>query len=754
MRRFLFAVPFLLGAIAVIWIAATFLTNPVALTVTLIIAAAYTLGFAELLRFRRTTATLDRQLDDLPESRDGLTHWLKALPGSLRHAVHRRIDGHPAPLPGPQLTPYLTGLLVMLGLLGTFVGMIVTLQGAATALDGSSELTAIRSALAAPIAGLSLAFGTSIAGVAASAMLGLSAALCRRDRMTVSRKLDDRVDLELHAFSLDHQRQSAYTALQDQSRIFPELVDALQGLTGRMEQMGDQLSESLTRNQQDFHHTLTDQYRTLADSVSRSLKETLADSSRLAVENIQPIMEQSLAGLSQQVQGTHEKLNAITEKQLATLTERFRETTESAAQHWQQGLEQHQQTSARLVSDISTSLAAHHDQFRDNSSQLLEQVRSTQAELGNASEQQLAAIAEQFRSASEQALQQWQQGLAEQKDTGHSLLQEVRDTQQQLARTSEEQLTAVTGQFREVSDQAAAQWRDGIEAQQASGTTLISELRSALNEHNHQFQDSATGLLDGQKTGLDTLVATVREELMALRDAEAGRSEAASERLAQLEGTVSEHLGRLGTALEAPMTRLIETASETPKAAAEVISRLREEMTRSSERDNELLEERRRIMAELDTLLSGQRDAAGAQREAIETLITAASETLTQVSDTFAQQVSAQSEQLDQVAGDVSGSAAEVASLSEAFATAVQVFSDANDKLLDNLQQVESRLEQSSARADEQLNYYVEQAREVIELSMASQKEVIDALGTLNGANNNTSGNVAHSEERPTSEVN
>jgi dsDNA-binding SOS-regulon protein len=84
----------------------------------------------------------------------------------------------------------------------------------------------------------------------------------------------------------------------------------------------------------------------------------------------------------------------------------------------------------------------------------------------------------------------------------------------------------------------------------------------------------------------------------------------------------------------------------------------------------------------------------------------------------------------------------------------VQVFSEANDKLLDNLQQVESRLEQSSARADEQLNYYVEQAREVIELSMASQKEVIDALGTLNGANTTPGSNVAHSEERQTSEVN
>ncbi len=62
MRRFLFALPFALGAVAVIWIVATFLRNPVALTVTLLIAAVYGLGFLELLRYRRDTARLDQQL--------------------------------------------------------------------------------------------------------------------------------------------------------------------------------------------------------------------------------------------------------------------------------------------------------------------------------------------------------------------------------------------------------------------------------------------------------------------------------------------------------------------------------------------------------------------------------------------------------------------------------------------------------------------------------------------------------------------
>ena len=38
------------------------------------------------------------------------------------------------------------------------------------------------------------------------------------------------------------------------------------------------------------------------------------------------------------------------------------------------------------------------------------------------------------------------------------------------------------------------------------------------------------------------------------------------------------------------MTRLIETASETPRAAAEVIGKLREEVSNNLERDNTLLE--------------------------------------------------------------------------------------------------------------------------------------------------------------------
>ena len=176
MSKLFFTLAFAIGLAVVAWIGAGFVgSDLLALAFTGLIGAVYCLGFGELVNFRRQTRELNAQVHQLPESQEQVNHWLGTLPAPMQFPVQRRIEGHAAALPGPQLTPYLTGLLVMLGLLGTFAGMIVTLGGAASALDNSTELSAIRSALAAPIAGLSLAFGTSIAGVAASAMLGLGA---------------------------------------------------------------------------------------------------------------------------------------------------------------------------------------------------------------------------------------------------------------------------------------------------------------------------------------------------------------------------------------------------------------------------------------------------------------------------------------------------------------------------------------------------------------------------------------------------
>ena len=681
MTRFLFALVCLLGAATVAWVGIGFLgTNLVALTATLLIAFVYAFGFLELRRFRADSAQLARQLDSPPGDGDALERWLAELPAALRGAVRRRVEGESTPLPGPMLTPYLSGLLVMLGLLGTFIGMIVTLQGAVSALEGGNNLAAVQSALAAPIAGLSLAFGTSIAGVAASAMLGLGATLSRRERTLVGRDLDAVLRRDLRAFSLKHQQQEAFRALQSQSDAFPAVVDSLQALTRRLEQMGDQLNSALTDNQKQFHEQTAEHYRQLAASVGDSLSTSLADSSRLAAESVRPVIAEALERLNDQAAQSHQRLSTLTESQLSRIAERFDTTTEQAARHWREGLSEHQQTAQSLTDKVAAALQAHNDRFQAH---------------------------------------------------GDALLTQIRDDQQQARADNQQRLAAITERFQQAGDATAEGWREGLEQQQQTLARLVSDLGDTLRGHDERFQQTASGLVEGQREGLDTLLARTGEQLNALRDQEAARGEAATQRLADLEATVTRHLTELGTALEAPMTRLIETASETPKAAAEVISRLREEMAQSSERDNELLEERRRIMGELDALLTAQQQAAGVQRDAVETLIRDAGGVLKEVSDTFAGQVDAQTARLDEAAADITGGAHEVASLGDAFGTAVNLFSESNGKLLDNLKRIETSLEQSAARSDEQLAYYVEQAREVIDLSLSSQKEVIDALAAL-----------------------
>jgi hypothetical protein len=72
-----------------------------------------------------------------------------------------------------------------------------------------------------------------------------------------------------------------------------------------------------------------------------------------------------------------------------------------------------------------------------------------------------------------------------------------------------------------------------------------------------------------------------------------------------------------------------------------------------------------------------------------------------------------------------------VASLGEAFGAAVDVFSQSSGQITAHLQRVEEALGKATTRSDEQLAYYVAQAREVIDLSLLSQKQIVDELQRL-----------------------
>ena len=146
-----------------------------------------------------------------------------------------------------------------------------------------------------------------------------------------------------------------------------------------------------------------------------------------------------------------------------------------------------------------------------------------------------------------------------------------------------------------------------------------------------------------------------------------------------------------------------------------------------------MLEERSRILETLNSLLASINHASTEQRATIDSLVASSAQLLDKAGSQFAEQVGVESERLSGIAAQVTSSAIEVSSLGEAFTFAVGLFNDGNEKLIAGLQKIEASMDKSTLRSDEQLAYYVAQAREVIDLSVMSQKEVVEELRQLTG---------------------
>lgn len=605
MNRQLCVAAFGVGLAAVAWVGFGYLgTNALALTMTALIGAFYLMGALELWRFQQATASLSTALAALPDPRPdqqpNLGAWLARIHPSLQNPVRLRIEGERVGLPGPSMTPYLVGLLVLLGMLGTFLGMVVTLNGAVMALESTTDLATIRAALAAPVKGLGLAFGTSVAGVAASAMLGLVSALCRRERLQAAQWLDTRSATTLRVFSLAHQRQETLAALQLQARVMPEVVGQMQALMAQVERRSEGLNERLLASQERFYSHSQSAFADLAAAVDLSLKETLTESARAASATIQPVVEATMASIARDTAVFQGQVADKVQQHLDGLAVGLQGSLGSVTQVFEQG-------TASLLLKVNQAHAA------------------LQAETAAADQQRLAAWTMPLESMARTLQHEWQQAGAQ------TLAQ-----QQEICKTLEQT-------SRDMHAQAESHAR-----------TTIAE-----------------------------------------------------------------------------MSRLIDAAAEAPRAAAEVVSLLRQKLSDSMARDNDLLDERSRIMGTLNTLLDAINRAATEQRESIDALVSSSTAMLQQANAQFIDKIDADSAKMAAAAAQISGGAAEVASLGEAFGAGVQLFSNSNEALVAQLQRIEGALDKSTARSDEQLAYYVAQAREIIDLSISSQKQIVEDLQQL-----------------------
>ena len=715
------------GLAVIAWVGAGYvLANPLALVITVLIGAFYVMGVLELNRFRLATNELGQAVDELAQAPDNLAAWLERVPAALRNAVRRRVEGEPVGLPAPALAPTLAGLLVLLGMLGTFLGMILTLRGTGAALETATDLVAVRNSLIAPVKGLGLAFGTSVAGVAGSATLGLLSALARRERVAVAQRLDARIATTLRRFSVAYQREESLSLLQRQAEALPALVDRIGAMMATLERQHEASGARLLASQERFQGQAEAAYAGLAQSVDRTLQASLAEGARIAGETIRPVAEATLAGIARETAALHAALAGTMQGQLDQLSARFEASTTTVAASWDQLLARHAQAGEALAANLAASHERFAHTFDQRSAALLDDVarrhagwqgemaaalagmaRETaamQRTTADAATAQLDGVATRLDAAVQRVTLAWGEAVAQHEQASARLSDATGQSLATAAATFEQHSASL---LRTVQQAHAELQTSSAERDQQRVAAMAQSLEAMAASLQQQWQQAGAQSLEQQQRVVETMERTARDIVVQAET--------------QARATIAE------------IGRLVQAASEAPRAAAEVISELRQKLEDSMARDNTMLDERARILETLGTLLDGIDRAAGEQRGAIDALVTSSAAVLERVGERFHAQVQADAGQLVDVAAQVTGSAAEVASLGEAFGFAVQLFSESNDKLTAHLDRIDGALNAQMARSDEQLAYYVAQAREVIDLSILSQKQIIEELQRLAG---------------------
>lgn len=689
-------VVFLAGLAVLCWIGVGYAgSNPLALAVTLLIGACYVAGALELHRYRQRTSSLAQAVAD-SSAPASLDVWLERIHPTLRGTVRLRVEGERAALPGPALTPYLVGLLVLLGMLGTLLGMVTTLRGTGAALDSATDLAAIRASLAAPIKGLSFAFGTSIAGVATSAMLGLLSALCRHERLEAARGLDERIATSLRIYSSAWRREERFKLMQRQADAMPVLVDRLQTMMSTIERHSIALQEQQLANQQALHANIERAYTALASSVGRAMRDSAAESARGASAAIEPAVRETMAGLSHEMTALGATVSNAVQRQLETLSGRFEASTATVAALWTDALQRQQRAGDALAEQLHAALERFTSTFEQRSSALLDGISAhVDTGIGSVAAAWDAALTRQAQASATQAAHH-EQALAA------------------SVAAFEQHAKSLAATLGESHGHLQAQLASRDEARLQTWTLALDAIAKSLTE---QWRQTGEHTAIGQRAICDTLAQTARE----------------------VSARTEEHAART----IAEISKLVQAASEAPRAAAEVVVELRHKLSESMVRDTAMLDERAKLLETLGTLLDSVNHASTQQRGAIDALVSTSADLLARVGTQFAGTVETEARKLDGVAARIAGSAIEVASLGDAFGAAVQEFGASNERLVAHLQRIEAALDRSLARSDEQLAYYVAQAREVIDLSMLSQKQIVEDLQHLAAQRTSTGAEAA-----------
>lgn len=413
--------------------------------------------------------------------------------------------------------------LVAIGVLGTFVGLTVGLEGLVGASD---EIESLKGGINKLISGAAVAFMTSVWGVTFSLLLNFLEKMFERNALNAIQDLQHKIDFL-------YPRIPAEQSLVHIAEYGKESKEALQELH---ERIGDRLQETLQGMNEGLQQALTDSLNNIMGPAIQTLVNSTSQQSSQVMEKLVgnfmdgmtnagreqgQLMQQAAADVNAAVGGMTERLNQL----FGALTDQQTQQLQTAGEQNRRFEEQLQ----RISSGAEERQAKLESRFSELVGNLTTQLDS---QLGAASQ----------RDAERQALFE-------------RLLGESRDSQSQLlgrfAEATQSQLQAMAdagnerhSNLEKVFSRLMMNLNTQLDTQMSA-----SEQREQARTQRHEQQQSE--LLERQQQLLGNLGQTSQQQITAMTEAAQQQQRELQETVSKLLGGFSQQISQHGEQAEA-----------------------------------------------------------------------------------------------------------------------------------------------------------------------------------------------------------
>ncbi|MEH8248325.1 anti-phage ZorAB system protein ZorA [Aeromonas veronii] len=519
--------------------------------------------------------------------------------------------------------------LVAIGVLGTFVGLTIGLEGL---VGNTAEIETLKSGINKLISGAAVAFMTSVWGVAFSLLLNLCEKLFERKALNDIQDLQNRIDFlyprlpaEQSLVHIAEYSKESKEALQElHERIGDRLQESINGMSEAMQNaLTDTLNNIMGPAIQTLVHSTNQQSSQVMENLVSSFMEGMSSAGRVQGEQLEKVAADVNIAVSSMGERLEQLFSKLSSQQTSSLdaqdeqSKRFQEQLQQLANSADERQGQLESRFGKMMGD----LAQQHEQQQTT---LLEQQQKMLGSLGTASQQQIEAMTS--------AVQQQQNTL---QDAVGKLLDNLSqqgaqaDVREQIRQDKfQQQLTDVTQQQQALLTALA----DSVQAGQQQSRQMAEQHQQLLTRLQ-QVTDSAAQSskhMDSSANQLGLLSTNVRS---------------AADLLGQRLEQVTHQIEQAGSQNAALTDQL--------KQQAEMLARLQDGLLQGAERFEQAASEARHGFVEMkqtqQQFLTGVRTEFNALGETLRSQVEAIEKQAEQWLQKYASEVSTQvHERMDQ----------------------------------------------------------------------------------------------------------